>query len=88
VQVTGVRDFRNRAPELVAGDDLVFITRHGKTHGHSCPRERTADTSGGFAARVTERIGEVVSEHLESKGISEKEIIRDFKAWRKKASVA
>jgi antitoxin (DNA-binding transcriptional repressor) of toxin-antitoxin stability system len=37
MRVAGVREFRNRAPELVKGDELVFVTRHGKLSGILVP---------------------------------------------------
>ncbi len=37
MRVTGIREFRNRVPELVSGDELVFVTKHGKLSGLLTP---------------------------------------------------
>ena len=37
MRVTGIREFRNKAPELASGDEIVFITKHGKLTGILVP---------------------------------------------------
>ena len=83
MQVTGVRDFRNRAPELVAGNDLVFITRHGKLAGILVPMKESPALPVELRRELIERIGDAVSNHLAKRGVSERQALREFAAWRK-----
>jgi antitoxin (DNA-binding transcriptional repressor) of toxin-antitoxin stability system len=83
MQVTGVREFRNRAPELVAGNDLVFITRHGKLAGILVPMKESPTLPAELRRELIERIGDAVSNHLAKRGVSERQALREFKAWRK-----
>ena len=83
MQVTGVRDFRNRAPELLAGKDLVFVTRHGKLTSIVVPVAEPQSLPVDLRRELLERIGEAVSAHLRKAGVSEGQVLREFKAWRK-----
>jgi antitoxin (DNA-binding transcriptional repressor) of toxin-antitoxin stability system len=83
MQVTGVRDFRNRAPELLGGKEVVFVTRHGKLTSIVVPVEEPQSLPVDLRRELLERIGEAISAHLSGTGVSEKRVLRDFKAWRK-----
>ena len=82
MQVTGVRAFRNRAPALLAGKELVFVTRHGKLASIVVPMRETGVLPMDLRRELLERLGEAVSSHLKKTGISEKRVLRDFKDWR------
>ena len=83
MRVTGVREFRNRVTELLGGDDLVFVTRHGKLTSILVPMEEPETLPVDLRRELLERIGEAISAHLRKSGVSEKQVLRDFKAWRK-----
>ena len=59
MQVTGVRDFRNRAPELLGGKDLVFVTRHGKLTSIVVPMEEPQTLPVELRQELLQRIGEI-----------------------------
>ena len=82
MQVTGVREFRNRTPEFVKSKDLVFITRHGKLASILVPLEEPQALPVDLRRELLERIGEAISTHLKRSGVSEQRVLRDFKAWR------
>lgn len=84
MKVTGVRDFRNKAPELLKGGDLVFVTRHGKLTSIVVPVENPQTLPVDLRRELLERIGEAVSSHLKKTGVSEKQVLRGFNAWQKK----
>jgi len=76
----GIREFRERlASYLLETDVPVAITRHGDTVGYYIParRKRTEAERAGLkeaAARLQEL--------LAAEGMSETEILEDFKRWR------
>ena len=66
----GIREFREKlATYLLESEQAVAITRHG-------------DTIGAFAATLKEAASRL-QQALAAEGISEEEIIRDFKRWRR-----
>ena len=83
MRVAGVRDFRNRAPEFMKANEIVFVTRHGKLTGVLVPLTEPQDLPVELRRELLERLGEAVAEHLKNRGVSEKEILRDLEAWRK-----
>ena len=82
MRVTGVRDFRNRARELLAGTDIVFVTRHGKLASIVVPLGAPQALPVDLRVELLERIGEAIAGNLRRAGVTERGVLRDFKAWR------
>jgi PHD/YefM family antitoxin component YafN of YafNO toxin-antitoxin module len=76
----GIREFREKlASYLLESEVPVAITRHGDTVGYYIParRERSEEERSALkeaAARLQEM--------LTAEGISEEEMLKDFKRWR------
>src|ERR1019366_7549505 len=77
----GIREFREKlASYLLESDVPVAITRHGDTVGYYIPaRRKRAETERAALKEAASRLQQV----LASEGISEDEILADFKVWRK-----
>ena len=76
----GIREFREKlASYLLESDVPVAITRHGDTVGYYIPaRRKRAETERASLKEAASRLQQV----LTSEGISEDEILADFKGWR------
>lgn len=76
----GIREFREKlARYLLEADAPVAITRHGDTIGYYIPARRKR----GEAERIALKEAAVrLQQVLEAEGISEEEILKDFKRWR------
>jgi prevent-host-death family protein len=76
----GIREFReNLANYLLQSDKPVVITRHGDTVGYYLPaRRRRSEAERAQLKEAAARLQEM----LIAEGISEDEIIEDFKRWR------
>lgn len=83
MRVVGVREFRNRAPELVRQKDLIFITRHGQLTSLLVPLDHPQSLPVELRRELLERTGRAISAYLSRKGISERRVLRDFEAWRR-----
>jgi len=76
----GIREFREKlAAYLLESEAPVAITRHGDTVGYYIPARRKR--SATERAALKEAAGRL-QEMLRAEGISEEEILKDFKAWR------
>lgn len=77
----GIREFRERlASYLLESEVPVAITRHGDTVGYYIPaRHKRTDAERSALKEAASRLQEA----LAAEGISEEEIIRDFKRWRR-----
>jgi PHD/YefM family antitoxin component YafN of YafNO toxin-antitoxin module len=80
-QKVGIREFREKlATYLLESDEAVAITRHGDTVGYYIParRKRTEADRAALKEASTR-----LQEALKAEGISEDEILEDFKRWRR-----
>jgi antitoxin (DNA-binding transcriptional repressor) of toxin-antitoxin stability system len=76
----GIREFREKlATYVLEGDTPVAITRHGDTVGYFIPaRRRRTDQERAALKEAAERLDTL----LAAKGITEDELVADFKRWR------
>jgi PHD/YefM family antitoxin component YafN of YafNO toxin-antitoxin module len=80
-QKVGIREFRdNLATYLLESDKAFAITRHGDTIGYYLPARRKRSEAERAAL---ETAATRLHEAMDAKGITEDEIIEDFKRWRK-----
>jgi PHD/YefM family antitoxin component YafN of YafNO toxin-antitoxin module len=77
----GIREFREKlASYLLESEEAVAITRHGDTVGYYIPaRRKRTETERMTLKQAASRLQEA----LAAAGISEEEVIRDFKRWRR-----
>ena len=77
----GIREFREKlASYLLETEETVAITRHGDTVGYYIPaRRKRTDAERVALQEAAARLQEA----LTAEGISEEEIIRGFKRWRR-----
>jgi PHD/YefM family antitoxin component YafN of YafNO toxin-antitoxin module len=76
----GIREFRDKLSSyLLESEAPVAITRHGDTVGYYIPARRKRSESERDALR---QIAGRMQELLAAKGISEEEVLADYKKWR------
>ena len=76
----GIREFREKlASYLLDTEETVAITRHGDTVGYYIPaRRKRSEAERSALKEAASRLHEA----LASEGISEDEVVKDFKRWR------
>jgi hypothetical protein len=82
VKVVTLRDFRDRATEMMRGHEVLLVTRDGKPAGFFLPWDRPDvpdDIRKGIYAELSGR----ARDELDEKGVSEEEVLADFKAARR-----
>ncbi|MGA2072393.1 MAG: prevent-host-death protein [Terriglobia bacterium] len=76
----GIREFREKlASFLLQSDKPLAITRHGDTIGFYLPARRKRSEAERSALR---QAATRLQEMLAAEGITEDEILADFKRWR------
>jgi PHD/YefM family antitoxin component YafN of YafNO toxin-antitoxin module len=76
----GIREFREKlAAYLLESEVPVAITRHGDTVGYYIPARRKRSTDERAALKEA---AARLQQMLRAEGISEEEILKDFKTWR------
>jgi PHD/YefM family antitoxin component YafN of YafNO toxin-antitoxin module len=77
----GIREFREKlAMYLLEGEAPLAITRHGDTVGYYIPARRKREESDRAALKEA---ASRLRQALAAEGISEEEILADFKRWRR-----
>jgi hypothetical protein len=80
-QRVGIREFRDKlASYLLESDKALAITRHGDTIGYYLPARRRRSEAEKEALR---QAGERMQQMMEASGVTEDDIIEDFKRLRK-----
>jgi len=76
----GIREFREKlANYLLQSDKPLAITRHGDTVGYYLPaRRRRSEAERAALKDAAARLQEM----LAAEGVTEDEMIADFKRWR------
>jgi PHD/YefM family antitoxin component YafN of YafNO toxin-antitoxin module len=77
----GIREFREKlANYVLEADEPLAITRHGDTVGYYIPARRKRNEAERAALR---QAATRLQKALAAEGISEEEIVGDFKLWRR-----
>lgn len=77
----GIREFREKlATYLLETEEAVAITRHGDTVGYYIPARRNRSEAERASLKAA---ASRLQEALAAEGISEEEILKDFKRWRR-----
>ncbi|HEX6350091.1 MAG TPA: hypothetical protein VF160_11960 [Candidatus Dormibacteraeota bacterium] len=77
-----LRDFRDRATEMMRSNEILLVTRDGKPAGFFLPWDRPDlpdDVRKGLYGELAQR----ARRHLEEKGVTEDEVLSDFSAARR-----
>lgn len=77
----GVRELREKLAECLESSEPIEVTRHGKTIGFYVPVPANASQSSRDALLA---VGRRMDAELKRAGITEDEILADFKQWRKR----
>jgi hypothetical protein len=83
MKVVSVRDFRDRASEMFRSEDVILVTRDGAPAGFFLPWD-TPDLPVEVRREVFLRLSEQIGADLEAKGVSEREVLGDFAASRRR----
>ena len=83
-QRVGMREFRADLAEYVASATPVAITRHGETVGYFIPAGR--HVLGDEEVNALKRAGALLDKMLAEKGVTEDQLVADFKDARKRSA--
>lgn len=84
MRMAGVREFRSRLTHYVAGDEPVLLTRHGRVSGLYLPLEDANRVPEDLRRELAAVLGAHLSRELEARGVTETEIRRDFREYRRR----
>lgn len=84
MKVASVREFRNQATRLMKERELVFVTRHGKVTSILLPLKAPAEIPIELRRELLGQVGKAISSHLKARGVTERQVLREFETFRKR----
>ncbi len=82
MRISTVREFRDEATGLLRSKDPILVTRRGRVAGvfFPCP-ENSLPVE--MKREMFAMLSAVIARQIKKRGLSEKDILADFKSWRK-----
>ena len=78
-----IRDFRNHLASYSRQNQVVIVTNHGKAVGCFLPLEKSDEVPFELKKEFSAQIGRAIASSLVSKKVSEKDVLNDFKKFKK-----
>ena len=77
MKVVTLRDFRDRATEMMRSHEILLVTRDGKPAGFFLPWDRP-DLPDDIRKGIYAELADQARRHLEEKGVTEEEVLADY----------
>lgn len=82
MRLVNVREFRDRATQLLRQKEPILVTRDGRPAGFFIPWDQP-QMQDDIRKTVLEALAEGLRRQREEQGMTEKEVMDDFAAYRK-----
>ena len=79
-----IREFRSNISELIAGDDSVLVTKHGKPAAVVYPLGDPKKIPVEVRRKLYQVMAGQIAKQLDAKGVSEEQVERDFIEHKKR----
>jgi len=79
-----IREFRSNIADLIAGDESVLVTKHGKPAAVVYPLHDPSRIPLEVRRKLYLAMASEIAEQLDAKGVSDEEIARDFNEHKKR----
>lgn len=84
VKTTTIREFRSKIAKLLASDESVLVTRHGKPAAVVFPLNDPKKIPPEIRRKLYLMLTADLAKQLQAKKITDEEIERDFRAYQKR----
>ncbi|MDP2606081.1 MAG: prevent-host-death protein [Deltaproteobacteria bacterium] len=84
MKVTGIRELRARTAVLLGSGEPVLVTKHGKVSGVYVPLDEPDRLPDDLRRELTGVVGKHLTKALERKGVAERDVKEDFRAYRRR----
>jgi antitoxin (DNA-binding transcriptional repressor) of toxin-antitoxin stability system len=84
MKVTGIRELRARTAVLLGSGEPVLVTKHGKVSGVYVPLDEPDRLPDDLRRELTGVVGKHLAKALQRKGVTERDVKEDFRAYRRR----
>lgn len=82
MQLASVRNFRDKVTTYLKSKEPVLVVRHGCAAGILIPFQNNESIPIELRDEILTSLGQYIRSSIESQGISEEDIIKDFEKYR------
>ena len=79
-----IREFRSNIAELLAGDDSVLVTKHGRPAAVVYPLRNPKDIPIELRRKLYQTMAAEIARQLDAQGVPDEQIEREFAEYRKR----
>ena len=84
MKVTGIRELRAKTAVLLGTGEPLLVTKHGKVSGVYVPLDEPDRLPDDLRRELTGVVGKHLTKALERKGVTERDVREDFRAYRRR----
>ena len=84
MKVAGIREVRSKPAMLFRGREPLLVTRHGKVSGVYVPLREVDRLPADLRRELSSVVGSYLAKELARKGVTERRIKEDFRAYRRR----
>ena len=84
MKVTGIQELRTRAAVLLGTGEPLLVTKHGKVSGVYVPLDEPDRLPDDLRRELTGVVGKHLAKALQRKGVTERDVKEDFRAYRRR----
>jgi antitoxin (DNA-binding transcriptional repressor) of toxin-antitoxin stability system len=84
MKIAGIRELRANSATLFGSGEPVLVTKHGKVSGVYVPLEEPDRLPEDLRRELAAVLGRHLTKVLERKGVTERDIVEDFHAYRRR----
>lgn len=84
MKIAGIRELRAQSAALLGGDELLLVTKHGRISGIYLPLEEPDKVPDDLRRELASVLGRHLSKLLARRGVTERQIEKDFDAHRRR----
>jgi prevent-host-death family protein len=79
-----IREFRSNIAELIAGEESVLVTKHGKPAAVVYPLGNPKEIPVEVRRKLYLAMSEEIAKQLDTQNVSEEQIEREFSEYKKR----
>jgi len=84
MKVTGIRELRAKTAVLLGTGEPLLVTKHGKVSGVYVPLDEPDRLPDDLRRELTGVVGKHLAKALQRKGVTERDVKEDFRAYRRR----
>ena len=84
MKIAGIRELRANSATLLGSGEPVLVTKHGKVSGVYVPLDEPDRLPDDLRRELAVVLGRHLTKILERKGVTERDIVEDFHAYRRR----